>query len=90
MVPVRDTSMLAYTEKVLPNLSTRQRQVYEIFRQFYDSNFTNAEIARELGWAINRICPRVLELRKKGMLKEECRRRCTVTGNFAYAWKLNK
>jgi len=89
-MPVRDTSLAVYQNKVIPNMSTRQRQVYEIFRQFPYSNFTNAEVAQEMGWSINRITPRTGELRDLGLIEEVSRRVCNVTGNLAWAKRLKK
>lgn len=34
------------------------------------------------------ICPRVFELREAGLVVRSGKRRCGVTGNIAYAWKV--
>jgi len=49
---------------------------------------TNAEIAQHLGWSINRVTPRCLELRKAGLVKSHARARCSVTGGMATVWTL--
>lgn len=48
------------------------------------------ELAQKLGWSINRVTPRVLELRQLEVLEEANRRKCQVTGNNAYSWRLKK
>jgi len=85
---VQQTSLDVYYQKVLPNLMRRQREVLRVFIDNPYRDFTNMEVAAMLGFSINRITPRVLELRNKGLLVKYCRRRCAVTGNMAYAWRL--
>lgn len=48
---------------------------------------TNAEIARALSVPINTITPRVLELRKMGLILDAGRRMCKVTGSTVHAWR---
>jgi len=89
-MPVRDTSMIAFFDKVLPHLSDSQARVYKVFQRWNDLNFTNAEVARELGLPINHITPRTGELRDLGLIVECVRRRCRVTGNLSWAKRLKK
>lgn len=89
MIPsVQQTSLLAYNE-VLPKLRRRQEEVLNVFLadplQYPD--YTNMEVADVLGWSINRVTPRVLELRDLGVLEYACTRLCTVTGYTAMAWR---
>ena len=84
----QETSLRAYYTKVLPNLGKRQAQVLAVFRRNSRLNWTNMELAAELGWSINRVTPRVLELRKLGALVTATRRRCLITGNESLAWRL--
>jgi len=84
---IQDTSLLAY-QKVQVN--KRQQQILNFFKRYPKHyNWTNMEIANRLNWSINRVTPRVGELRKKGLLVTALKRSCTVTGNTAYAWRLN-
>lgn len=85
---VRDTSLSAYYGKVLPHLGKRQKEVLVVFEENRHVNWTNMELAQALQWSINRVTPRVKELRDEGLLTTACRRECLVTGNQAYAWKL--
>ena len=87
-MPVRETSLIAYTNKVLPQLGYKQSQVYRLFLRWRDCNFTNAEVARELGWPINTVTPRTGELRDLGVIVELPRRVCRVTGNKAIPKRL--
>ena len=84
---VQQTSLEAYAQ-VLPQLPERRRQVLQVFIGNPYRDFTNLEVARELGWDINRVTPRVLELREMGLLEFSCQRSCRITGNTAMAWRL--
>ena len=79
------TSILAFYEKVLPELNQKQN---EVFRTLYCSEepLTNMELAVKMGWSINRVTPRVLELRLRKLVTVGQIRKCSVTGNRAIAW----
>jgi len=83
----QETSLRAYYDKVLPHLGERQAQVYEVFNR-EGMDLTNMEAATRLHWSINRVTPRVLELRRLGFLVLNQRRKCRITGNVAMAWKV--
>lgn len=85
---VRDTSLRSYRNDALPNLGERQQVVYHILEGVY--NMTNSEIARQLDWSINKVTPRVFELREKGLVFEDEKRTCNVTGRTAYAWAVKR
>lgn len=78
---------MAYREATY-KLGEKQKTVYDTLRYFPDA--TNAELAARLGWPINRVTPRIKELRG-----DECgylvydggKRKCKVTGSTAHAWK---
>ncbi len=78
-----DTSRAAY-HSVIPKLSERQAAVLEALAG--SDPLTNSEIGEKLGWTINRVTPRVLELRELGQVRDAGKRRCRVTGRMAYAW----
>jgi predicted transcriptional regulator len=67
------------------NLGAKRKQVLDALRFF--PHATNAEIAARLGWPVNRITPRMLELRKMGLVLQSERRNCKATGGTAWAWK---
>ncbi len=74
MITVTETSLAAY-RAIEPSLTEKQREVMlHIHGNFPDSEFTRKQLARSLGWEINRITGRVLELIGKGYL-EKCGRR---------------
>ena len=85
---IQETSLIAY-EKVCENLTRRQMEVYNIFKRLRFP-VTNAELAKVMGWQINTITPRVLELRKKNMIVFHKKRRCHATHQIAMTWKLAK
>lgn len=61
-----DNSLEAY-ESIKPTLSPRQVIVFEALRNNPASNKT---LSKRMGLPINQITPRVLELRKKGLVKK--------------------
>lgn len=84
---VQETSRLAYAQSVHHNLGERQHEVYEAFKSVSHS-LTNSEIAEYLNKPINTITPRVFELRSYGLVMEDKKRTCSVTGRTAIAWML--
>ena len=81
---INDTSLWAYA-RATQNLGKKQKEVLDCLRYFPDA--TNAEISQKLGWPVNRITPRILELRKLELVIDAGKRRCRVTGSPAHAWK---
>lgn len=69
---VQQTSLFAYHNEIIPTLSARQEAVMAELEKHED--MTNSELAEALGWGINRITPRVQELREAGRVV--CRNRC--------------
>lgn len=88
---MRSTSLEAWRE-VQPKIGRRQRQILRYLGTASRAglNLTNMELAEGLGWSVNRVTPRVLELRKKGRVELAEKRRCRITGRFAMAWKVKK
>lgn len=82
---LQSTSLAAFRE-ITPTLGKRQIHVLECFADGKD--YTNSEIAERLGWSINRVTPRIFELRKREspLLVERLKRPCRVTGRTAIAW----
>lgn len=80
---VRDTSRQAFAT-IIPFLGEKQRQVLSVLE--HSVPLTNSEIAKELGWGINRVTPRVKELRDMKLLTEMGRRKCGVTGFEVHVW----
>jgi hypothetical protein len=81
---IQDTSLHAYA-LATQQLGIKQKEVLDTLRYFPDA--TNAEIGARLGWPINRVTPRMNELRKQGLVLQGGKRKCKVTGSTAYAWK---
>ena len=78
-----DTSREAF-HGVIPTLNARQATVLGALQG--SEPLTNSEIGQKLGWTINRVTPRVLELREMGRVADRGKRKCRVTGRNAYAW----
>lgn len=64
---VAATSIEAY-EKIKPTIGKRQREVLELLMRVGALN--NTEISQWLNLPVNRITPRVKELREKGLVEE--------------------
>ncbi len=95
---VQKSSLEAYFREVLPTLGERHTHVLKVFTDNPTMTFTNMELAEELGWSINRVTPRVYELRGKGkdnklklnpVLTLSRRRLCLVTERNVMAWQFN-
>tara|TARA_Y100000310_G_C20438301_1_gene694794 strand:+ start:45 stop:338 length:294 start_codon:yes stop_codon:yes gene_type:complete len=84
---VTDTSLKAYADLLdSGELNRRQTQVLENLR--YLRSATNLEVATEARLPINQVTPRMLELRKAGLVVAGGKRPCKITGNTAYVWTL--
>lgn len=65
---IRQTSLMAY-KTIRNDLGKKQMDVLLLFRR-HRQPLTNKSVARLLGWPINCVTPRVLELRQYGLLIE--------------------
>ena len=86
---IQETSLQAYRE-IQPTLSQKQTIIYNVLVDATRKRFdmTNMEIAKLLGWSINRVTPRVWELRHDlHLVVLSQRRHCGVTKRNAMAWK---
>jgi len=82
---VQDTSLKAFFE-IQKKLGYVQRQVMIAIQQH--PGRTNNELADILDKPINRITPRVLELRKKGYVIDAGKKIDPVTRKLAHSWRL--
>jgi len=80
------TSLNAYHGEIKETLGERQRQVKAVLATQKDA--TNSELADLLKFSINRITPRILELRDKNEVELSCIRECKITGRQCKAWKI--
>ncbi len=80
---IQNTSKIAYDE-VKPSLGEKQAAVMVALGS---DSLTNTELATRLGWAINRVTPRVFELRALGRVEQAEKRPCSITGRMAIAWR---
>jgi predicted transcriptional regulator len=84
---MQQTSLSAY-EQIKDKLGEKQLRVVEVLRHF--KNASNMEIASALEWSINRVTPRVLELRNMGLIEPVGLRTCMVTGKNVNVWRLKQ
>lgn len=86
----QETSMKAYKE-MMEKRKSRKEKVEDKIREIEEEKApTNMEIAKGLGWSINRVTPRVLELRKEGRIEQEGTRKCEETGREAMTWRTKR
>ena len=78
---IQQTSLDAFID-ISGSLGDRQLQVYDFFRQNLGKDFTNTELSYALRLPINRITPRVYELRQKGLIIQHGIRYCRITGKL--------
>lgn len=95
---IQDTSLLAFWGEIEPTLQPRQKEIVQIFRENYTMDFTNKELANELGLDSCSITGRVWSLRGLGkdnpfalwpLLIKSRTRKCRITGRTSIAWQLN-
>lgn len=82
-VPVAETSRDAY-HAIGPGLGRKQRVVLAFIRKYGPIN--NRELSERIGWPVNQITPRVLELREAGLVMGAGERRDEATGHRAERW----
>jgi predicted transcriptional regulator len=81
---MRDTSLLAYAD-VIETLGERQIQVFRKLRELkFASNF---QLSKELGLPVNRITPRIKEMRDWGIVMFYKKEICPETKKLVIYWK---
>ena len=80
---IQQTSLMAYRSV---DMNRNQKMVLEALEEIYPA--TNKQIAKRMGWEINSVTPRMLELRSEKLNKVvEAYRRKDVGGRMAIFWK---
>ena len=82
---MQQTSLLAYSQ-LQPELGERQRLVLEALRKLKEAN--NLMVSKSLGLAINQITPRMLELRKLGLVVQSYTYPCPYTNKLTRFWRI--
>lgn len=85
---IQETSKTAYWSEVKPTLGFRQQTVFSALSKY--RNMTNSELSSYLSWPINTITPRIKELRNVGLVTEDEKRVCRITGRKVIAWTVVK
>ena len=77
-------------EEAKKNLGDKQAKVLRVLMKAH-SPMTNAEVAYKLDWPINRVTPRMKELRDRQLVVGHGRRHCTVSNSNVRAnqWWVN-
>jgi len=87
MTGYQSTSLEAYAGMTPAALNDRQRAVLRAIRELGAA--TNQEISQYLGWPINTVTPRVLELRALEVVRYMGSTRITPTHRKAMLWGTN-
>jgi len=82
---IQPTSLDAY-ESIKPDLGDMQQQVYMVIK--HHPNCSNHDISRILGWEINRVTPRVKELRDKNIVISWSMKIDRLTKRKVMTWKV--
>jgi predicted transcriptional regulator len=82
---MEETSLMAYKE-IEPTLGERQKEVYLAIKSLVETD--NLLLSRYLRLPINSITPRVLELRKLGLVKKVRVGKSIVTNRNVNFWGL--
>jgi len=80
---IQQTSLESFRD-IKKELGKRQQCVFDGF--ISNGSCTNLELSRMLGLPINQITPRTNELVKMGLVVEDKKRSCDVSGRKAIAW----
>lgn len=86
---MQQTSLEAFYNEILPNLSNRHAQVLKCLRTL--GNASNMMIASHLGWSINRVTPRIIELRhfNPPLVVSTGIYPCKITKRKVHYWRCN-
>jgi len=84
---IQQTSLIAFTE-IKQSLGVRQLEVYRFLSSHLDQYFSNTELSYALELPINRITPRIYELRRAGLVKSYGKRYCRITGKEVLVWQV--
>ncbi len=84
---MRETSLKAYN-MIQAKLNRRESQVLAIFNVDPNRSWTNYELSKALGWAINRVTGRTNSLVNKGILVYAEHRLNADTNALNMAWRL--
>tara|TARA_Y100000593_G_scaffold86609_1_gene165673 strand:- start:19632 stop:20111 length:480 start_codon:yes stop_codon:yes gene_type:complete len=80
---IRDTSLGAW-KQVQPAVAPLRRKIYDLLLTREDA--TGAEINAHFD--LSGAHKRLSELKADGLIREACKRTCSVTGKEAYAWEV--
>jgi len=88
---MQETSLITYWD-IYEELGERQKQVYLAFKALlqYQTDATDREVADKFFCTKDRniVSPRRNELVKLKFLEENTKRKCTIKGRLAIAWKI--
>jgi predicted transcriptional regulator len=81
---MRDTSLSAYSNYILPRIAACERKVLEVIMRY--DGITNREIAVQLGVSPSDISGRTNSLVKQGVVVDAGKKICSVTQKRVLQW----
>jgi len=81
---IQQTSLEAFNE-AKKGMNEHQTQIFAVI--VANSGISNHEISKKMGWEINSVTPRVLELRKMGLVKQAGIKQDQSTGRNVIGWE---
>jgi hypothetical protein len=81
---VVQTSLLSYRK--LERIGSKQRMCYDVIKRL--GGAANYDIAEQLKWPVNRVTPRVKELREFGFVQEAYKMLHPVTDRKVIYWEV--
>lgn len=83
---LQQTSLLAYRK--LERIGAKQRACFDVIKRL--EHAANYDIAEQLKWQINRVTPRVKELRELGFVEEAHKALHPITDRTVIYWKIKE
>lgn len=83
-----DTKKLAHLAVTADEIKLAEKQQAVLEKMYEQENWSYQELAKALDWSVNRVIPRVFELRQFGLVIAGERRLCRITGMIVQTWRV--
>lgn len=83
---IQQTSLEAYQD-IQGKIPKSRLVILNMLKSLGSAN--NMILSKKLGWSINRITPRILELRNAGIVEKDCLRQCPITKRITWFWRVS-
>jgi DNA-directed RNA polymerase specialized sigma24 family protein len=83
-----DTRKLGEMTAKIDEMKLADKQQEVLDTMYYRDDWSYQELALKLGWSVNRVIPRVTELREMGLVIPYIKRPCEITGMIVQTWRV--